>query len=118
MRVRGRPRYAPSSFRRRTPRSQHMRELETPEERQGASREAADHWSGSNRVVQVRPHVWSWLAPRVGAGAVLEIGPGLRPTAPVGTSTFVDASGHAIRRLRAAGGTAQLALGSLPFPDA
>lgn len=97
-----------------------MRELETPEERQDpapADHPAADHWSGSRHVVQVRPHVWSWLAPRVGAGDVLEIGPGLRPTAPVATSTFVDASAHALRRLAAGGGATELAAQALPFAD-
>jgi SAM-dependent methyltransferase len=96
-----------------------VREVETPEERSGAPHETegADHWSGSGRVVQVRPHVWNWLAPRIGAGPVLEIGPGLRPTAPVATSTFIDASPHALRRLAARGGRTVAAGGTLPFPD-
>jgi SAM-dependent methyltransferase len=95
-----------------------VREVETPEDR-GASQEAerADHWSGSGHVVQVRPHVWNWLAPRIGGGSVLEIGPGLRPTAPVATSTFIDASAHALRRLAARGGRTVTAVGTLPFPD-
>ncbi len=76
-----------------------------------------DHWSGSRRVVQVRPHVWNWLAPRVGGGSVLEIGPGLRPTAPVATSTFIDASGHALDRLAARGGRTVPAGDALPFAD-
>ena len=95
-----------------------VRELETPEERHDpAADRAADHWSGSRHVVQVRPHVWNWLAPRVGSGSVLEIGPGLRPTAPVATSTFVDASTHALRRLAARGGTTAPAGTDLPFAD-
>lgn len=94
-----------------------MREVETPEERSGADHKQADHWSGSRRVVQVRPHVWSWLAPRVGGGSVLEIGPGLRPTAPVATSTFIDASSHALNRLAARGGRTVPAGGALPFAD-
>jgi SAM-dependent methyltransferase len=97
-----------------------VREVETPEERSGPLREDrkhADHWSGSRRVVQVRPHVWSWLAPRVGGGSVLEIGPGLRPTAPVATSTFIDASAHALNRLSARGGRTVPAGSALPFPD-
>lgn len=96
-----------------------MREVETPEERSGPTRaeQHGDHWSGSRHVVQVRPHVWSWLAPRVGGGSVLEIGPGLRPTAPVSTSTFIDASAHALRRLAARGGRTVTAAGPLPFPD-
>jgi SAM-dependent methyltransferase len=80
-------------------------------------REEIDHWSGSRHVVQVRPHVWSWLAPRVGGGPVLEIGPGLRPTAPVATSTFVDASTHALARLAARGGRTVPAGKDLPFAD-
>ena len=97
-----------------------MREVETPEERNGPTRTdraRPDHWSGSRHVVQVRPHVWNWLAPRVGGGDVLEIGPGLRPTAPVATSTFIDASAHALDRLAARGGRAVAADGPLPFPD-
>jgi SAM-dependent methyltransferase len=66
--------------------------------------------------VQVRPHVWNWLAPRIGGGAVLEIGPGLRPTAPVATSTFIDASAHALARLAARGGRTATAGGAFPFP--
>src|SRR5918999_3122048 len=96
-----------------------VRELETPDERHdpaGADL-ASDHWSGSRHVVQVRPHVWSWLAPRVGAGSVLEIGPGLRPTAPVATSTFIDASAHALNRLTARGGRTMPAGEMLPFAD-
>jgi len=77
-----------------------------------------DHWDGSRRVVQVRPHVWSWLAPRVSEGSVLEIGPGLRPTAPVRTSTFVDASAHALESLAARGARTAPAGEGLPFPDA
>jgi SAM-dependent methyltransferase len=95
-----------------------VRELETPDDRRDAAHPASDHWSGSRRVVQVRPHVWSWLAPRVGGGSVLEIGPGLRPTAPVATSTFIDASAHALNRLAARGGRTVPAAGALPFPDA
>lgn len=96
-----------------------MRKLDTPDERDdpGSAPAAADHWSGSRRVVQVRPHVWNWLAPRIGGGAVLEIGPGLRPTAPVATSTFIDASSHALRSLAARGARTATAGGALPFPD-
>ncbi|MBA3364115.1 MAG: class I SAM-dependent methyltransferase [Actinobacteria bacterium] len=97
-----------------------MRELDTPDERRGPSpgkRAADDHWSGSRRVVQVRPHVWNWLAPRVDDGSVLEIGPGLRPTAPVASSTFIDASAHALNRLAARGGRTVPAGETLPFPD-
>jgi SAM-dependent methyltransferase len=93
-----------------------VRELDRPEDRPGIDAEA-DHWSGSRRVVQVRPHVWRWLAPRIGGGSVLEIGPGLRPTAPVATSTFIDASAHALDRLAARGGRTVPAGGALPFLD-
>jgi SAM-dependent methyltransferase len=96
-----------------------VRELETPDERHptGADLASADHWNGSRHVVQVRPHIWNWLAPRVGGGSVLEIGPGLRPTAPVATSTFIDASTHALTRLAARGGRVVPAGEKLPFPD-
>jgi SAM-dependent methyltransferase len=53
----------------------------------------------------------------MGSGSVLEIGPGLRPTAPVATSTFIDASAHALDRLSARGGRTVTAGGALPFPD-
>ena len=43
---------------------------------------------------------------------------GLRPTAPVRTSTFVDASSHALDRLAARGGRTVAAGTSLPLPDA
>lgn len=97
-----------------------MRELQAPNDRGGdaaSGTPAPDHWSGSKHVVQVRPHVWNWLAPRIGGGAVLEIGPGLRPTAPVATSTFIDASTHALRSLAAHGATTAAVEGALPFPD-
>jgi len=97
-----------------------VREIDTSDERRDpapASRDTHDHWLGSRRVVQVRPHVWNWLAPRVGTGSVLEIGPGLRPTAPVATSTFIDASAHALDRLSARGGRTVPAGEALPFPD-
>jgi SAM-dependent methyltransferase len=96
-----------------------VRELQTPNERgdPASAAPAPDHWSGSKHVVQVRPHVWNWLAPRIGGGAVLEIGPGLRPTAPVATSTFIDASPHALRSLAARGATTAAVEGALPFPD-
>jgi SAM-dependent methyltransferase len=93
-----------------------VRELERPDEQHDPAEATHDHWSGSRRVVQVRPHVWSWLAPRVGGGSILEIGPGLRPTAPVATSTFIDASAHALNRLAALGGRTVQAEETLPFP--
>lgn len=97
-----------------------MREVATPEEQNDAPPQGGltiDHWSGSRHVVQVRPHVWGWLAPRVGDGAVLEIGPGLRPTAPVATSTFVDTSPHALARLAAGGARTATGADALPFED-
>ena len=94
-----------------------MTEVGTPRPHDDTTSSHADHWLGSRHVVQVRPHVWAWLAPRVGAGEVLEIGPGLRPTAPVGTSTFVDPSEHALEALAARGGMTARASTSLPFAD-
>ncbi len=49
---------------------------------------------------------------------VLEIGPGLRPTAPVAGSHFVDSSAHALEQLAARGGRVAEAGGRLDFPDA
>jgi SAM-dependent methyltransferase len=91
-----------------------MRELERPQRRRGP---AADKWSGSRHVVQVRPHVWRWVAARIGDRGVLEIGPGLRPTAPIATSTFVDASPHALRVLERRGAETREAGGRLAFGD-
>jgi SAM-dependent methyltransferase len=48
---------------------------------------------------------------------VLEFGPGLRPTAPAATSTFVDASTHALSQLAARGATVAEAGPTLPFAD-
>src|SRR5688500_13197695 len=101
----------------RTDHGSFVRELDTPEDRPDAADAHSDHWSGSRHVVQVRPHVWRWLAPRIGGGSVLEIGPGLRPTAPAATSTFIDSSAHALARLAASGGRTVPAEGVLPFPD-
>jgi SAM-dependent methyltransferase len=94
-----------------------MRDLERTERLSEASAAHADKWLGSRRVVQVRPHVWRWVATRVRGGPVLEVGPGLRPTAPAVSSTFVDASSHALAQLEARGATVALAGGSLPFED-
>lgn len=94
-----------------------MRDLERPDRRGGDTAVETDKWSGSGHVVQVRPHVWGWLAPRIDAGPVLEIGPGLRPTAPAATSTFVDASLHALRRLETRGARTAEAGSRLPFED-
>lgn len=80
-----------------------------------ASPKAVDPWRGTQRIVQVRPHLWRWLAPMVGEGAVLEIGPGLRPTAPVRGSHFVDRSSHALARLAERGGTVARMDGRLPL---
>ena len=89
-----------------------MRELERPERRRAA---AVDRWSGSRHVVQVRPHVWGWVAARVRSENVLEIGPGLRPTAPIATSSFVDVSPHALAILERHGATTREAAERLPF---
>ena len=64
---------------------------------------AHDPWVGSNRVVQVRPQYGSWLAAQQVEGPVLEVGPGLRPTAAVPQSFFVDLSPHALTELAARG---------------
>jgi SAM-dependent methyltransferase len=94
-----------------------MRDLERSGRPLDVAAADADKWSGSHHVVQVRPHLWRWLAPRAAEGPVLEIGPGLRPTAPAATSTFVDASLHALRRLEDHGARTAEAGDSLPFED-
>jgi SAM-dependent methyltransferase len=65
-----------------------------------------DRWLGSDRVVQVRPHIWRWLAPRLDVEPVLEMGPGLRPTVPAARGTFVEVSPHAREVLTRRGGRA------------
>jgi SAM-dependent methyltransferase len=50
-------------------------------------------------------------------GPVLEIGPGLRPTAPLAGSYFVDRSDHALGQLAARGGSIAPAAGRLSFPS-
>ena len=82
-----------------------------------ASSALADPWIGSRRVVPVRPHLWRWIATVVEDGHVLEVGPGLRPTAPVESSHFVDTSPHALSQLAARGGRIAAAGGRLPFQD-
>ncbi len=77
----------------------------------------ADPWIGSKRVVAVRPQYRAWLAARGTQGPVLEVGPGLRPTAPVATSYFVDRSAHALQALAVRGGRTAPADGPLPFTD-
>lgn len=76
-----------------------------------------DRWS-SRRVVQLRPHLWRHLAPRLKDARVLEIGSGLRPTAPARGSFFVESSPRALRALVRAGGRAVRTGGwQLPFRD-
>ena len=75
-----------------------------------------DRWGVSGRIVQLRPHLWRDLAPAMAGGRVLEIGPGLRPTAPVGGSYFVETSRNATVSLGRAGGRAVRVGGwQLPF---
>jgi len=50
-------------------------------------------------------------------GRVLEIGPGLRPTAPLEGSYFVDRSDHALGQLAVRGGSVAPATGRLAFPS-
>lgn len=75
-----------------------------------------DRWGASTRVVQVRPHLWRELGPTLAEKAVLEIGPGLRPSAPLGSAYFVETSPAAVSTLRQAGARAVQGSGaSLPF---
>lgn len=77
-----------------------------------------DRWGASTRVVQVRPHLWRELGPALAGKAVLEIGPGLRPTAPLDTAHFVERSPTAVATLRRAGGRAVQGSGTaLPFRE-
>jgi SAM-dependent methyltransferase len=77
-----------------------------------------DRWGRTGHVVQLRPNLWRHIAPRVNGGRVLEIGPGLRPTAPVPGSFFVEVSRRATESLRRAGGrVAQVGDWRLPFRD-
>lgn len=76
-----------------------------------------DRWS-SRRIVQLRPHLWRHLESRLRGARVLEIGSGLRPTAPARGSFFVEASPRALRALVRAGGRAVQTSGwQLPFRD-
>lgn len=76
-----------------------------------------DRWS-SRRVVQLRPHLWRHLEPRLRDARVLEIGSGLRPTAPARGSFFVESSPRALRALVDAGGRGVRTGGwKLPFRD-
>jgi SAM-dependent methyltransferase len=75
-----------------------------------------DRWGASTRVVQVRPHLWRELGPTLAEKAVLEIGPGLRPSAPLSATYFVETSPAAVATLGRAGGRAVQATGAaLPF---
>jgi SAM-dependent methyltransferase len=75
-----------------------------------------DRWGASTRVVQVRPHLWRELGPALNDKAVLEIGPGLRPSAPLSAACFVETSSAAVAKLRRAGGRAVQGSGTaLPF---
>jgi SAM-dependent methyltransferase len=75
-----------------------------------------DPWLGSRRLVPVRPHLRRWLTAQA-EGPILEIGPGLRPTAPIEGSHFVDRSDHVLGLLRARGASVSVAAERLPFPD-
>jgi SAM-dependent methyltransferase len=77
-----------------------------------------DRWGATRRVVQMRPHLWRDLSPELDGKPVLEIGPGLRPTAPVRGSYFVETSTSAVDTLARAGGRSiQVGAAFLPFRD-
>lgn len=60
--------------------------------------------------------MWRWLSGRLDGQAVLEMGPGLRPTVPAGRGTFVEVSSH-VRQVLARRGGRTLSpdeLGGLP----
>lgn len=77
-----------------------------------------ERWGGSRRVIHHRPHVWRDLQAEAAGGRVLEIGPGLRTTAPVAGGFFVETSPSAARALARNGGRALVGDGlRLPFRD-
>jgi len=77
-----------------------------------------DRWSATDRVVRLRPHLWRHLEPQLRGARILEIGPGLRPTAPLEDTVFVETSHHATAALRRRGGLAIRGGGwQLPFRD-
>lgn len=77
-----------------------------------------ERWGASRRVIHHRPHLWRALAARTKGGRVLEIGPGLRTTAPVRGSFFIETSPTAARTLKDKGGRVVVADGlALPFAD-
>lgn len=63
-----------------------------------------DRWGASARVVRLRPHLWRFLEPELHGARILEIGPGLRPTAPLQGTVFVETSHAANVALRRRGG--------------
>jgi SAM-dependent methyltransferase len=67
-------------------------------------------------VVPVRPHYRRWLREHA-EGPILEIGPGLRPTAPIQGSHFVDRSRHVLGLLEERGASVTPAADRLPFDD-
>lgn len=88
------------------------------QQRESRSEVYEQRWGASSRVVQVRPHLWKELGPRLTGKAVLEIGPGLRPSAPVDAAYFVETSPAAVATLRRAGARAVQGSGaSLPFRE-
>ena len=82
------------------------------------SRVYEDRWGATRRIVQMRPHLWRELEGEVDGGPVLEVGPGLRPTAPAAGSYFVETSAKAVQTLSRAGGrSVRAGDGHLPFRD-
>jgi SAM-dependent methyltransferase len=82
------------------------------------SRVYEDRWGATRRIVQMRPHLWRELESEVDGGPVLEVGPGLRPTAPTAGSYFVETSEKAVETLSRAGGrSVRAGDGHLPFRD-
>lgn len=73
-------------------------------------------WRAAKSLVLMRPHLWRELAPLLKGGKVLEIGAGLRPTAPPRGSYFADISKEALAVLERAGGhVITLTDGRIPF---
>jgi SAM-dependent methyltransferase len=97
--------------------------LEDPDPARGA--QAANRrfydalWSAGYLVPPHRFNTWPDLSVlAASATARLEVGPGLRPRLPVGSTHFVDVSEPALARLREQGGLAMLSdITALPFHD-
>jgi len=94
-----------------------------PAQRDAASSNAAFYdplWSQTRLARPERFNTWPLVEGLLpGAGARLEVGPGLRPRLPVAGTHFVDISAPVVERLNARGALARRGeAGALPYADA